>query len=162
MASFDIVNKLDMQQIDNAINSANRKISQRYDFKGAHILLELNKKDKTLKVEAPEEKIQAVQEIVVGALMDQGVSPKVIDWGKREEASMGTVRMQCRLQEGIDKDIAKDIQKRIKDSGLKVKTQIQGDQLRVEGKQIDDLQAVIQLCKDADLPVPLQYLNMKR
>lgn len=161
MPTFDIVSKLDMQLIDNAINVANRKIGQRYDFKGVNILLELNKKDKTLKLEAPEDKVQAVQEIIVGAIMDQKVSPKVLDWGEEQEAHLGLMRLSIKLVEGIEKDIAKDIQNRIKESGLKVKSSIQGDQLRVEGKQIDDLQAVIALLKGADLKVPLQYVNMK-
>lgn len=163
MPSFDIVSEADLQLIDNAINVANRKIAQRYDFKGHHILLELNKKDKTLKVEVPDDmKLKAVKEIVVGALHDQGVSPKIVDWGKREDASLGAIRLHCKLVEGIDRDLAKKIQGMIKDSGLKVKAQIQGDQLRVEAKSIDDLQAIIAMLNAADLPVPLQYNNMKR
>jgi uncharacterized protein YajQ (UPF0234 family) len=162
MASFDVVSKLDVQLVDNAINQANRKIGQRYDFKGAHILVELNKKEKTLKVEAPDDKIKAVQEIIVGEFITQKISPKIVDWGKKEDAHLGVVRMNCKLVEGIDKDVAREIQKRIKDSGLKVKSSIQGDQLRVEAKQIDDLQGVITLLNESDLPVPLQYVNMKR
>ena len=161
MPSFDIVSKLDMQLIDNAINVANRKISQRYDFKGVHILLELNKKDKTLKLEAPEDKIQAVQEIIIGAIMDQKVSPKVLDWGEDQPAHLGLMRLSIKLIEGIEKDVAKEIQAIIKESELKVKTSIQGDQLRVDGKQIDDLQAVIALLRGAEVKVPLQYVNMK-
>lgn len=163
MASFDVVSKLDMQKIDNAINVAIRKIGQRYDFKGAHIVLELNKKDKKLKVEVPDDmKLKAVQEIVLGSLHDQGVSQKVVDWGKREDASLGAIRLNCTLREGIEKDIAKDITAKIKDMDIKVKALIQGDQVRVEGKSIDDLQAVIAALNAMDLPVPLQYVNMKR
>lgn len=163
MASFDVVSKLDMQKIDNAINVANRKISQRYDFKGLHILLELNKKDKALKVEVPDEmKLKAVQEIVIGSLMDQGVSPKVVDWGKQEEASLGAIRLHCKLQEGIEKDLSKKITAAVKESGKKLKAQIQGDQVRIEGKSIDDLQEVIAKLKAMDLDVPLQFENMKR
>lgn len=163
MPTFDIVNKIDMQKIDNAINTANRKIGQRYDFKGQHILVELNKKEKTLKVEVPDDmKLKAVQEIVVGTMMDQDVSPKVIDWGKREEASLGAIRLNCKLVEGIEKDVAKTIQGKIKESGLKVKSQIQGDQLRVEGKSIDDLQSVMAMLRASDIEVPLQFDNLKK
>ena len=162
MPSFDVVSELDLQGVDNAINVAVKKISQRYDFKGAHILVELNKKEKTLKVEAPEDKVAAVREIVNSALFDQKVSPKVVEWGDKHEAHMGTVRLNCKLVEGIEKDKAKDINKRIKDMGLKVKSSIQGDQVRVEGKSIDDLQTVIANLKTLDMDVPLQFVNMKK
>lgn len=163
MPSFDVVNKLDLQLIDDAINDSNRTISQRYDFRGVEIILELNKKEKTLKVQVPDDmKLQAVREIVIGALTRKGLSPKVVDWGKREEASLGAIRLNCKLVEGIDKEQVKKINTLIKDSGLKVKTVNQGDQVRVEGKSIDDLQAVIALLKEADLPTPLQFVNMKR
>jgi uncharacterized protein YajQ (UPF0234 family) len=107
-------------------------------------------------------KLQAVREIVIGALTRKGLSPKVVDWGKREEASLGAIRLNCKLVEGIDKEQVKKINTLIKDSGLKVKTVNQGDQVRVEAKSIDDLQAVIALLKEADLPTPLQFVNMKR
>ncbi len=163
MPSFDVVSKLDLQKVDNAINVANRKIAQRYDFKSLHILLELNKKDKTLKVEVPDEmKLKAVQEIVVSSLMDQGVSPKVVDWGKQEEASLGAIRLNCKLQEGLDRELTKKITTTVKETGKKMKAQIQGDQVRVEGKSIDELQEVIAKLKAMDLPVPLQFENMKR
>lgn len=162
MASFDIVSRLEIQDIDNAINVVNKKIAQRYDFKGLHILVELNKKDKTLKVEAPEEKFRALQEIIVDAFLDQKVSPKTIEWGKKDDAHMGAVRMNCRLREGIEKELAKKINKQIKDMKLKVKSQVQSDQLRVEAKSIDELQAVIAEIKAADYETPLQFINMKR
>lgn len=163
MPSFYIVSKLDLQKIDNAINVALRKVGQRYDFRGVPIVLELNKKEKTLKLEVPDEmKLKAVQEMVIGSLHDQGVSPKIVDWGKREAASLGAIRLHCKLIEGIEKEVAKTISQKIKDSGLKVKSSIQGEQIRVEGKNIDDLQAVMKMLSAADLPVPLQYDNMKR
>jgi uncharacterized protein YajQ (UPF0234 family) len=87
---------------------------------------------------------------------------KVIDWGKREDASLGAIRLSPKLREGIDKENAKIVVQKIKDSGLKVKAQIQGEQVRVEAKSIDDLQAVIQMLKAAELAVPLQFENMKR
>lgn len=163
MPTLDIVSKLDMQKIDNAINVALKKIAARYDFRGAHIVLELNKKEKTLKVEVPDEmKLTAVKDMVVSSLIDQGVSAKVVDWTKREEASLGAIRINAKLVEGLDKEVARQVTQLIKDSGLKVKSSIQGDQVRVEGKQIDDLQELMAKLRTADLPVPLQFDNMKR
>ncbi len=163
MPTFDVASKLDIQAFENAINNAKRKIGQRYDFKGVEVVIDLNKKEKTLKIEVPDDmKLRHVQDIVNGELIALHLSPKIVDWTKREDASLGAVRVRCVLREGIEKDLAKDIVKRIKDSGLKVKAQIQGDQVRVEGKQIDDLQTVIAMLKEADLDAPLQYLNMKK
>lgn len=163
MPTVDVVSKLDLQAVDNAVNTANRKLAARYDFKGVEYELELNKKDKTLRVVAPDEmKLKAIQEAIVGTLHDQKVSPKVIDWGDREAASLGAIRLKCNLVEGLEKDVAKKVVAMVKDSGLKVKASIQGDQVRLEGKKIDDLQAIMQSLREADLPVPLQFDNMKR
>lgn len=163
MPTVDVVSKLDLQAVDNAINQVNRRLSQRYDFKGVDYLIELNKKDKTLRLEVPDEmKLKAVKETVVGCLHDQGVSPKVVDWGDREAAALGAIRLKCRLVEGIEKDLARKVAGIVKDTGLKVKASIQGDQVRLEGKKIDDLQAIMAKLREADLPVPLQFDNMKR
>lgn len=163
MPTVDVVSKLDMQAVDNAINQANRRLSQRYDFKGVEYAIELNRKENLLRVEVPDEmKLKAVKETVVGCLHDQGVSPKVIDWGDREAAALGAIRLKCKLVEGIEKDLAKKVVAMVKETGLKVKASIQGDQVRLEGKKIDDLQAVMAKLREADLPVPLQFDNMKR
>ena len=163
MPSFDVISRIDMQAMDNAINVTKQRINQRYDFKGATIVLELDKKGKTVKLEVPDEmKLKAVQQILIGCLMDQKLSPKTVDLSKREEASLGAIRIQGKLVEGIDKDVAREVVAKIKESGLKVKASIQGEEVRVEGKQIDDLQAVIQLLSAAEFKVPLQYINMKR
>lgn len=163
MPSFDVVNKVDMQKVDDAINIALKKIGQRYDFKGATIILELNKKEKTLKLEVPDEmKLKAVQEIVNQALIDRGVSAKIVDWGKREAASLGAIRLNCKLSEGIEKEHAKKVVEVVKATGLKVTARIQGDEVKVESKQIDDLQAVMAALRAAELPVPVQFENMKR
>ncbi len=163
MASFDIVNHLDIQKIDNGINTAKRRILQRFDLKDAKIVIELDKKGKTLTVETPDEmKMKAVKQLILEGLYDQGVSPKTVDWGKEEKASLGAIRLHCKLSEGLNPDLARDIVKRIKDLDLKVRAQIQGDQVRVEAKQIDDLQKVIAMVRQVDLPTPLQFVNMKR
>ncbi|MGF1572707.1 MAG: YajQ family cyclic di-GMP-binding protein [Sumerlaeia bacterium] len=163
MPTVDIVNKIDLQLVDNAINSVKRTIETRYDFRGVETEIELNKKDKTLKIVVPDNmKLKAVKEIITSCLIDQKVSPKIIKYGDEEDASLGAIRLQCKIQEGIEQEIAKKVVKLIKDSGLKVKPSIQGDQVRVEGKKIDDLQEVMQLIREADFEVPLQFDNMKR
>lgn len=164
MASMDVVSKLDMQKVDNAINVALKKIGARYDFRGLKIVLELDKKEKKFKLEVPDEmRLEAVQEIIRGCLHDQGVDMRIVDWGKREDASLGAIRLACKLKEGLDKELAKKVVQVIKDSGLKVKTSIQGDQVRVEGKSIDDLQDVQKLLRgNAEIEVPLQFDNYKR
>ncbi|MDX2175369.1 MAG: YajQ family cyclic di-GMP-binding protein [Candidatus Sumerlaeia bacterium] len=163
MPTFDIVSKLDMQLVDNAVNTATARITQRFDFRGVKITLELDKKAKTLKVEAPDDmKMKHMQEVVRGCFIDQGVSPKAIEWGTPEYASLGGVRHNCKLQDGLEKEMVKKVNGIIKDSGLKVKATTQGEQVRVESKSIDDLQAVMRALEEANLPVPLQYVNMKR
>ena len=163
MASFDVVNKLDLQQFDNAVNNAKKRIDQRYDFKGVDVTIDLNKKDKTLKIEVPDEmKLRHVKEILNGCLHDMDISRKSIDWGEEQDASLGTIRVVSKLRDGLDKDTAKKIVKMVKDSGAKVKATNQGDSVRVEGKKIDDLQDVIAHLKAADLETPLQFDNMKR
>lgn len=163
MPSFDIVNELDMQKIDNAINVASRKLLGRYDFKGLKYTLELNKKEKTLLVEVPDDmKFKALQQIVIESMIDQKVSPKVVEWGKQEDAALGSLRIKCKLVEGIDKEASRKITAAIKESGLKVKSSIQGEQIRVEGKQIDDLQAVQKLVSALELPMAVQFQNYKK
>lgn len=162
MASMDIVNELDLQRIDNAINVAGRKMGQRYDFRGLNVSVTLDKKEKKITIEAPDEsKLKAVQEIVMGCFIDQKVPLKCIEWGKHDAAHMGAIRQHSKLVEGIDRDVAKKIQGIIKDSGLKVQVQIQGESLRVTGKKIDDLQAIMKTLQGMELPVPLQFTNYK-
>lgn len=163
MPTVDIVNKIDLQTVDNAINSVKRQIDTRYDFRGVETEIELNKKEKTLKIVVPDNmKLKAVKEIITSCLIDQKVSPKIIKYGDEEAASLGAIRLQCKIQEGIEQDIAKKIVKLIKDTGLKVKPSIQGEHVRVEGKSIDDLQSIMQMLREADLEVPVQFDNMKR
>ncbi|BCR06858.1 UPF0234 protein [Desulfuromonas versatilis] len=160
MPSFDIVSKVDMQEIDNAVNQARKEIEQRYDFKGTHNEIELEKEAMVI-LAADDYKLQAVVDILKGKLVRRNVSPKCLDFGKKEPASAGAVRQRVAIVQGISKDKGKEIIKLIKDSKLKVQPQIMEDQVRVTGKQIDDLQQVIQLLKGQDLGVELQFVNMR-
>lgn len=160
MPSFDIVSKVDMQEVDNAVNQAIKEISQRYDFKGTEN--EVTLEDESLKILAADEyKLQAIKDILIAKLIRRKVSPKCFDYGKEESASHGAVRVRAGLVQGISKEKGKEIVKFIKESKLKVQAQIMEDQVRVTGKKIDDLQEVMQTLKGKDLDIELQFENMR-
>ncbi len=160
MPSFDIVSKVDLQEVDNAVNQAIKEISQRYDFKGTSNELELEN-DGLRILAADEYKLQAIKDILIAKLVRRNVSPKCFDYGKEEAASGGAVRVRAALVQGISKEKGKEIVKLIKETKLKVQAQIMEDQVRVTGKKIDDLQEVIQFFKGKDLGVELQFENMR-
>jgi len=160
MPSFDIVSKVDMQEVDNAINQAKKEIAQRYDFKGTENELELD--NETLKILAADDyKLQAIKDILIGKLVRRKVSPKCFNYGKEEAASAGAVRVRATIVQGISKEKGKEIVKVIKATKLKVQAQIMEDQVRVTGKKIDDLQEIMQLLKGKDLDIELQFENMR-
>jgi cyclic-di-GMP-binding protein len=160
MPSFDIVSKVDMQEVDNAVNQALKEIAQRYDFKGTHNELSLEKEAIQI-LAADDYKLQAIVDILKGKLVRRNVSPKCLDFGKKEPASGGAVRQRIGIVQGIDKEKAKEIIRLIKETKLKVQPQIMDDQVRVTAKQIDDLQEVIQTLKGQELEIELQFVNMR-
>lgn len=160
MPSFDIVSKIDMQEVDNAVNQALKEIEQRYDFKGTHNEINLEQ-DAIVLLGADDYKLQAVIDILKGKLVRRGVSVKCLDFGKQEPASGGAVRQRATIIQGISKEKGKEVVKAIKDTKLKVQAQIMDDQVRVSGKKIDDLQEVIQALKGKDLGIELQFVNMR-
>jgi len=160
MPSFDIVSKVDLQEIDNAVNQARKEIEQRYDFKGTHNEIDMEKDSLTL-LGADDYKLQAMVDILKGKLVRRGVSHKCLDFGKKEPASAGAVRQKIAIVQGISKEKGKEIVKIVKETKLKVQPQIMDDQVRVTGKSIDDLQEVIQLLKGKDLGIELQFVNMR-
>ena len=160
MPSFDIVSKVDMQEVDNAINQTVKEIGQRYDFKGSKSEVTLEKE--TIKVLADDDfKLKAVVDILQSKFIKRNISPKALQYGKSEEASGGMVRQLITLQVGISKEKAKEIGAVIKETKLKVQSQIQEDQLRVTGKNIDDLQEVIKILKSKDLEIDMQFVNFR-
>lgn len=159
-SSFDIVSKVELTEVTNAINLALKEIETRYDFKGSKCDLKLEKEEVVLLAD-DDFKLEQVKDILAGKLIKRGISLKSIQYGKVEPATGGTVRQRGKIEQGIDQDNAKKISKLIRDSGIKVKSQIQGDQLRVTGKNRDDLQAVIQLVRQADLPIDCQFINYR-
>lgn len=158
--SFDIVSKTDMAEVKNAVEQASREIATRFDFK--HSVSEITMNGDSLVIHSDDEyKLDSVVDILQGKLVKRGVSLKALERGKVEPAAKGTVRQTITFQQGIPADQAKVITKRIKDSGLKVTTQIQDEQVRVSGKDKDVLQSVIQLVKGMDLPMELRFVNYR-
>ncbi|RAJ88202.1 hypothetical protein CLV59_101969 [Chitinophaga dinghuensis] len=162
MPSFDIVSKVDLQTLDNAINTVKKEITTRYDFKGSHVSIELNKKDLKLTVEVESDmKLAQVIDVLISRSMRQGLDATIYDQSKEPYQSGKVYKQDIMVRNGIKQEDAKKIVKLIKDSGLKVQVAIMDDIVRVTGKKIDDLQDVIQLCRNANVGIPLQYINMK-
>ncbi|MFC4775324.1 YajQ family cyclic di-GMP-binding protein [Paenibacillus sp. GCM10023252] len=159
-SSFDIVSKVEMQELTNAITQAEREIETRFDFKGSKSSIALEKEDLIVASE-DEYKLKSVIDILLSKMVKRGIPIKNLDYNKIEPASGATVRQRIKLKQGIDQDNAKKINIMIRDSKLKVKSQIQGDQIRVTGKSRDDLQAVMAMLRAADLTVELQFTNYR-
>jgi uncharacterized protein YajQ (UPF0234 family) len=158
--SFDIVSKTDMQEVANAVQQAQKELAQRFDFKGSKSSIELSK-DELVLVSDDEGKLRSLKDIVESKLVKRKVSLKAIDYGKLEDASLGTVRQKAKIIQGIESEKAKAIVKAIKDEKLKVQASIQSDQVRVVGRSKDDLQRAITLVKEKDFGIPLQFTNYR-
>lgn len=159
-SSFDLVSKVDRQEVKNAVQMAMKEIRTRFDFKGSKAAIEESGDDLVLTAE-DEGRLRAVRQVLEEKLARRGVSLKALTWGKAEEALGGTARVRATLQSGLSAEQAKDIAKRIKATGLKVQASIQGDQVRVAGKKKDDLQAVIATLKEANLPFDWTATNYR-
>ena len=159
-SSFDIVSKVDLAEVNNAINIALKEIQNRYDFKGSKSEIKLEKEELVL-VSDDEFKLDQLKDVLISKLIKREVPIKNLDYGKVESAFGGTVRQRAKLVQGIDKDNAKKINSIIKDSGIKVKTQQQDDQIRVTGKSRDDLQQIIAAIRSADLSIDVQFMNYR-
>ena len=163
MPSFDVVSEVDLQEVKNAIDQANRELANRFDFKGTDSVVELKESDNAIELEsASEERLKAVTQVLEEKLVKRKVSLKALDYGTVEDAAGGRVRQSVALQAGISSDKARELNKHIKGLGLKgIQSQTQGDQLRVIGKKRDDLQAVIADLKAGDFGIPLQFNNFR-
>tara|TARA_B100001094_G_scaffold278402_1_gene287875 strand:+ start:591 stop:1082 length:492 start_codon:yes stop_codon:yes gene_type:complete len=163
MPSFDIVSKFDMQEIDNAVNIVKRDISNRYDFKGSNSTISFNKNDKQIKIEAGSSmQREAIVDMLKNRTISRKVSLKVYDFKNEESATGMMVRQYVNLKDGISQEKSKDINKIIKNYKMKVQSQIQGEQIRVTGKKIDDLQDVMQKLKSEKIDIALQFINFKK
>jgi uncharacterized protein YajQ (UPF0234 family) len=158
--SFDVVSRFDFQELKNAIDQSQREIHQRYDLKDTGTEIALTEKDITINT-ASEYSLQAVRDTIESKMVRRGLSLKILDYQKEEQASGGRMRQVAQLREGLPDEVAKKLSKQIRDEFKKVTPQIQGDLIRVQAKSKDDLQAVIESLKGQDLPVALQFVNYR-
>jgi uncharacterized protein YajQ (UPF0234 family) len=158
--SFDIVSKTEMQEVSNAIQQAQKELATRFDFKGSKSSIELKEDEVTL-VSDDESKMLSVKDILETKLVKRKVSLKALEYGKLEDAALGTVRQKAKIVQGIEIEKAKAIVKAIKDAKLKVQASIQSDQVRVTGRSKDDLQRAMSVVKENDFGIPLQFTNYR-
>lgn len=158
--SFDICSRVDQQEVRNAVDQAQKELATRFDLKGTSSEIQFEKGEITL-VGGDEGKLKQVQDILFSKCVRRGIDPRQIDYGKVEPASGLTVKQRVSFKVGIPQDQAKSLIKAIKDKGLKVQAQIQGDQVRVSGKAKDELQKTIAFVKTLDLPFPVQFENYR-
>lgn len=163
MPSFDIVSNFNVQELDNAINITSREVMTRYDLKDQGCSIKFNKNDKNILVEAANEMaLKAVTDIIQNRAINRGLSIKIFDFQPIENATGMSVRQLIKLKEGITKENAKKINNHIKNLKLKVQSQIQGEQVRVTGKKIDDLQTIIEALKKGPFDIHLDFVNFKK
>jgi uncharacterized protein YajQ (UPF0234 family) len=160
MPSFDVVSKVDLQEVDNALNQTRKEVAQRYDLKDAKTEIAWDQKEMTI-TSADDFKVKAVVDVLQSKLVRRNVPIKNLDYGKVEPAASGRARQVIKVQQGIDSEKAREITKMVKSSGIKVQAQILEDQVRVNGKKKDDLQAIIQALRAADFGIALQFVNFR-
>ncbi len=162
MPSFDIVSKINMQEIDNAVNSVLREIGNRYDFKGAKFSVELKTKESLIILTSDSEyRLEAIRDSLKVFATKRSIDVKAFDFQKEEKAGGDMLRQEVKLRNGIEQEIAKKITKQIKDAKMKVQASIKGDEVRVDGKKRDDLQEAITLLRGANYDIPLQFINFR-
>lgn len=161
MPSFDIVVKTDLQEVDNAVNQATKEIAQRYDFRGSKSKIDWDKEGELTVLADDDFKLEALLEVLRGKLVKRGVSVKNLEYGKLEPSFEGSVRQKITLQQTLPTEKAKEIVKLLKESKIKVQGAIREGEVRVTGKNRDDLQAAIALIKGHDLEMDLQYTNFR-
>lgn len=162
MPSFDVVSQIDYQEVLNAINGVQREIGNRYDFKNIKWSLDLDKKEKQLIITAENDYcLGQIHNSLKGCFVKRNLDSRALDFKEPEKATGNTLRQTVKIKEGIEQEISKKITKAIKDSKIKVQASIQGQELRINGKNRDDLQEAIQLIKNLNLDLPLQYINFR-
>ncbi len=160
--SFDVVSEVDLQEVDNAYQQTTKELTQRYDLKGSGATLEFNKGEKTFTLVAPSDFVaNQVIDVLNSRLIRRGVDLKAVDWSAPTAASMGNVRLTGSIVMGIEADLARKINKDIRDQKFKAKVQIEGDKLRVSSPSRDVLQEIITFLKEQDYGIPLQYTNYR-
>lgn len=161
--SVDIVSRVDFAELDNAINNMRKMMVTRFDFRGSKWTIEVDQKEKKMKIVAEDgTKHKAIHEALVTSAMRRGIDPKSFDFGEPESGAGGMLKREVKLRSGLEQDMAKKIVKMIKETGLKVQASIQGEEVRLTGKQIDDIQACMKMLQGSAVEAPLQFVNMKR
>ncbi len=162
MPSFDVVSKINIQEVDNAVNSVLRELTNRYDFKGANFSIELKTKENLILIAAEDDyKISAIGDSLKVFCVKRQIDPKALDFQKIEKAGGNSLRQEIKLRNGIEQEVAKKIVKNIKDKKMKVQASIKGDEVRIDGKKRDDLQEAIALLRQTDFEIPLQFINFR-
>lgn len=162
MPSFDIVSRVDMQEMDNAVNQVKKEIGTRFDFRGSKTQIDLDRKDAKIQVLTEDEmKLRAIKDMLIGKAVRRSIEAEALAFGDSERAGGDMVRQTVTINNGIDIETARKVVKLVKDAKLKVQAAIQGDEVRITGKQRDDLQNVIGTLKEADLGMPLQFVNYR-
>jgi len=162
MPSFDVVSRVDLQEMDNAVNQVKKEIATRFDFRGSKTSIELDRKDEKLQVVSEDDmKLRAIKDMLIAKVVRRSIDAEALDFGVPEKAGGDMLRQTVTIRNGIDIEMARKVVKIIKESKIKVQAAIQGDEVRVTGKKRDDLQDVISLLKEGDLGIPLQYVNYR-
>jgi uncharacterized protein YajQ (UPF0234 family) len=162
MPSFDVVSRVDMQEMDNAINQVKKEISTRFDFRGSKTQIELDRKDGKITVLTEDDmKLRAIKDMLIAKVVRRSIEADALVFGDHEKAGGDTVRQTITITNGIDIETARKVVKHVKETKLKVQAAIQGEEVRITGKSRDDLQDAIQAIKEADLGMPLQFINFR-
>ena len=162
MPSFDVVSRVDMQEMDNAVNQVKKEIATRFDFRGSKTQIDLDRKEGKIHVLTEDDmKLRAIKDMLIAKVVSRSIEADALVFGPSEKAAGDMVRQTVNITNGIDIETARKVVKVVKDTKLKVQAAIQGDEVRITGKQRDDLQEAIQILKEADLGMPLQYVNFR-
>jgi uncharacterized protein YajQ (UPF0234 family) len=162
MPSFDVVSRVDMQEMDNAVNQVKKEMTTRFDFRGSKTRIDLDRKEGKIELLTEDDmKLRAIKDTLLAKVVHRGIEAQALVFGNSEKAGGDMVRQTVTVTNGIDIETARKVVKLVKDTKLRVQASIQGDEVRISGKQRDDLQEAIQTLKAADLGMPLQYVNYR-
>ena len=162
MPSFDVVSRVDMQEMDNAVNQVKKEIATRFDFRGSKTSLELDRKEGKIQVLTEDDmKLRAIKDMLIAKVVHRSIEARALTFGPHEKAGGDMVKQTVTITNGIDIETARKVVKLVKDTKLKVQAAIQGDEVRITGKKRDDLQEAIHTLKEADLGMPLQFVNYR-
>lgn len=162
MASFDIVSKVDLNEVSNVVNSVNRELTNRYDFKGSNFVINLDEKENIITIQADDNyKIDQIGQSIRIYSVKRSIDPESYEFQDQEKAGGNTIRQKILIKQGIEKDVSKKINKFIKDKKIKINSSVRGDEIRVEGKKIDDLQTIMAELKKENFGAVLQFINFR-